>query len=87
MVQAPLLPTRLKSARAAKGWSQRELGQRLGMCQARLSKIETGDGQPYGGQLYELARALDVTSDWLLGLSDEGGPEAREGPDEEPAAA
>lgn len=32
-------------------------------------------GVPPVTQLFALSRALGVTTDWLLGLSDDGGPE------------
>lgn len=50
----------LKSARVARGWSQRELSARSGLPQAQISKIENSDVDPQISTLLELARSLDL---------------------------
>jgi transcriptional regulator with XRE-family HTH domain len=50
----------LKSARVAKGWSQRDLSGRSGLPQAQISKIENSDIDPQISTLLELARSLDL---------------------------
>ncbi|QBX37847.1 XRE family transcriptional regulator [Brevundimonas sp. S30B] len=54
------LAASLRAARAAKGWSQRELGGRAGLPQAQISKIETAEVDPQVSTLLELARSLDL---------------------------
>lgn len=76
MVQAPLFPTRLKAARLACGLTQADVGKALGVSQARVSVMELGAGQPYGGQVFQLANLFGCTTDWLLGRSDDGAPQA-----------
>jgi transcriptional regulator with XRE-family HTH domain len=49
----------LKEARAARGWSQRELGGRLGLPQMHISGIESGKIVPRYDTLLELVRILD----------------------------
>ena len=49
----------LKAARAARGWSQRELGNRLGLPQMHISGIESGKIVPRYDTLLELVRILD----------------------------
>lgn len=49
----------LKAARLARGWSQRELGRRIGLPQAHISAIETGKVVPQFDTLLDLVRVLD----------------------------
>jgi transcriptional regulator with XRE-family HTH domain len=57
------LPTELrlalKEAREKQGWSQRELGNRLGIGQRHISGIESGKIVPRYDTLLELVRILD----------------------------
>lgn len=50
----------LKSARNAKGLSQRELSARSGVPQSHISKIESGAVDLRVSSLVELARTLDL---------------------------
>lgn len=50
----------LKSARLAMGLTQRELGQRVGMPQSHISKIEKGASDLQVSSLLELSRALGL---------------------------
>lgn len=50
----------LKSARDAKGLSQRELSARAGLPQSHISKIEQGKADLRLSSLIELARSLDM---------------------------
>jgi transcriptional regulator with XRE-family HTH domain len=49
----------LKEARAVRGWSQRELGSRIGLPQMHISGIESGKIVPRYDTLLELVRMLD----------------------------
>jgi transcriptional regulator with XRE-family HTH domain len=49
----------LKEARVKRGWSQRELGSRLGLPQMHISGIESGKIVPRYDTLLELVRILD----------------------------
>lgn len=49
----------LKEARVKRGWSQRELGSRLGLPQTHISGIESGRIVPRYDTLLELVRILD----------------------------
>ena len=54
------LSSHLRALRKAKGWSQAELGRRLGLSQARVARIE---GEPLSISVEQLLRvlaALDV---------------------------
>ena len=50
----------LKEAREKRGWSQRELGSRLGLTQAHISGIESGKIVPRYDTLLELVRILEM---------------------------
>lgn len=50
----------IKSARQAKALSQRELGERVGLPQSHVSKIEGGGVDLQLSSLIEIARALDL---------------------------
>lgn len=50
----------LKAARKAKGLTQRELGQRVGLPQSHISKIESGAVDLQLSSLAEIARALEL---------------------------
>lgn len=49
----------LKSARQAMGLKQVEVGQKLGLPQSHVSKIEQGATDPRFSTVSEMARALD----------------------------
>ena len=49
----------LKESRVKRGWSQRELGSRLGLPQMHISGIESGKIVPRYDTLLELVRMLD----------------------------
>jgi transcriptional regulator with XRE-family HTH domain len=60
---------RLKDARENTGMTQAELARKSGLSPALLSSLERKDKNTYAGVLLRLASALDVSADWLLGLS------------------
>lgn len=49
----------LKATRLKRGWSQAELGQRIGLPQMHISGIETGKIVPRFDTLLDLVRVLD----------------------------
>jgi len=49
----------LKDARGKRGWSQRDLANRLGIAQRHISGIESGKTVPRYDTLLELVRMLD----------------------------
>jgi len=54
-----VLRRELKEARHKRGWSQAELGQRIGLPQMHISGIETGKIVPRFDTLLDLVRVLD----------------------------
>lgn len=57
---------RIRKARLAKGWTQAELGQRIGMIQHNVSSLENGKRPPTFEHQLELARVLGMTLDELV---------------------
>jgi transcriptional regulator with XRE-family HTH domain len=55
-----MLGTRLRSLRAAKGWTLEELAERSGLSKPFLSRLESGDRQPSIAAVLTLARVFDV---------------------------
>jgi len=51
---------KIKQARLERGFSQREFGQKIGMPQSHLSKIENGLVDLQTSSLIEIARALEL---------------------------
>ncbi len=49
----------LRAARRKRGWSQAELGRRVGLPQVHISGIETGKVVPRFNTLLDLVRVLD----------------------------
>lgn len=71
------LQEKILYCRKKAGLSQEALAERLGVSRQAVSKWETGDAVPEISKLLLLAKAFDVTTDWLI-CDDE--------PDEEKAA-
>ena len=63
--------TRLKAARERRDFSQAALAVKSGMEPSMLSHYEAGSREPGMENFRKLAQALDVTADFLLGLTDE----------------
>lgn len=59
---------RLAALRGARGLTQVELGAAVGLSQRAVAYYEGEGGQPPGAILVDLARALKVTTDELLGV-------------------
>ena len=60
---------RLAAIRQSRGLTQEELGAAAGVSQRVIAYYETETTQPPGALLVDLARALKVTTDELLGLT------------------
>lgn len=59
---------RLRAAREKRGWTQRGLGIEADMDATSLSKFESGERQPSARSIVRLAKAMNVSADYLLGL-------------------
>lgn len=61
--------TKLKQLRADLGISQSMLAQEIGVTRAAVNAWELGKGYPNAYCIVQLSRYLNVSSDYLLGLS------------------
>lgn len=61
--------SRLRERRKLLGITQEALAKAVGTNQAQISKFESGESVPSSDILAALAENLDVSADWLLGLS------------------
>lgn len=60
----------LKIARLRRGLSQKELAEIIGVKNTAISRWESGYNKISTGKLIKLAQVLEVSTDFLLGLSD-----------------
>ena len=65
------LGDRIRIQRARLRMSQGELAKKVGISQNALSAIEAGDTDPRASRIKPLAKALGVSTDYLLGCEDE----------------
>src|SRR5258708_14589452 len=72
------LGTRLRGLREERGWSQREVGRRLGVLQSKLSKYESGTHQPSLRTMVRLAGLYAVSTDYLLTGAELAAPPLRD---------
>ena len=61
---------RLKELRKKRGYTQAELAKYMNMRQGSYTKWETGMTEPKIDSIIPLARILNTTADYLLGLTD-----------------
>jgi transcriptional regulator with XRE-family HTH domain len=64
----PLRPDRLKQRRQQKGFNQADFARAMSVSQQQIARWEGGQNDPTGDALARMAKALDCTVDWLLGL-------------------
>lgn len=68
------LAQRLRMARAYRGWSQTDLARRSGVHNMQISKLERGIiHETSTGTLRALCQALGISSDYILGLTEDMG--------------
>jgi len=69
---------RIRDRRKQLGKSQEELAEMIQTDQTQISRYENGKNDPTGEVLTTLARALNTSSDYLLGLTDDPTPRMSE---------
>ena len=62
---------RIIKARTKKGWNQRELARRVNLNASVMNRIESGDRAIRDDELVRLAKALGVSTDYLLGITND----------------
>ena len=60
--------TRLQEARKSRGWNQAELAQRADMQPSAIAHFEAGRRKPSFDNVRRLAKALEVSADYLMGV-------------------
>ena|ERR1700690_2975407 len=68
---ADVFPSRLKEAREKRELSQSELAVKAGLQASAISHFEIGARHPSFANLRRLADALNISTDFLLGRTDE----------------
>jgi len=63
--------TRLKQSITERGLTQRMLATLIGTTEQSVSRWANGNRTPNADMLYRMCKALDVSADYLLGLSNE----------------
>lgn len=66
-----IFPKRLKKLRKEKELTQKEIAPLLGIKQNTYSDWETGKSEPNLENVVKLAEILGITTDFLLGVSDD----------------
>lgn len=62
---------RLKKVREDRGYSQEKLAELLVIGALQIWRYENGETEPKGDTLGKIAQFLNVSADYLLGLTDE----------------
>jgi len=65
---------RMIELRKQKGWSQEELGERLGVSRQTVSKWELGESKPKMSKIIEMSKLYNLTMDELINGKDETKP-------------
>lgn len=69
---------RVLAIRNERGWTRRELARRSGLHEVHLAKVEVGERKRVESEtLIALAQAFGVSTDYLLGLTDDPRPRPR----------
>jgi len=71
---ANIFGARLKEIRKAKNMSQAELAEAVGTSQSRIADYEAGKTFPTVPVIIRIAKFLNVSADYLLGLTDNPQP-------------
>ena len=66
-----VLAERLKALRTEKGVGQNELAKELELSNASISYWENAKQEPSASAIFKLSQYFDVSSDYLLGLSED----------------
>lgn len=70
-VSNPVIGQRLRDLRESRNLTQRDLAKRVDIHVNQLVKWEKNNATPGGDALYKLAKELEVSTDYLLGLVNE----------------
>lgn len=71
----------LKELRIERGLSQQQLAAKLGQSQSAIAKWELSKTEPTASAIIKVAKFFGVSSDFLLGITDEYGNRTDDCPD------
>ena len=74
----PLRGDRLRQLRISRGFTQEALAERLALGIRQIHRYERGLSDPSGSIVAKIAKELEVSTDYLLGLSDQPYRQLRE---------
>src|SRR5215213_2529755 len=74
-----MLGHRLKRVRQDRGYTQEQLAEMVGVNLKQVGRHENGETEPDGNIVARYAKVLDVSTDYLLGVSDETKPNVQTG--------
>ena len=72
---------RLKKLRHSKGITQKELAEQLQIGRSSIAEYEAGKKTPTGPVVAKIAKYFSVSTDYLLGLTDDPTPKSGELPE------
>lgn len=72
-----LVAPQIRMARAALGWSVRDLAERSGVADSTILRFETGKGGILAANLHRLQMALEESGVSFIGADAGGGPGVR----------
>lgn len=59
---------KIAETRIAKGWTQKDLAQKIGTTQQQVARYESGDNDVKASMLVKMSNAMGVTISYLLGM-------------------
>ena len=62
---------RIAELRQARGWTQRELAEKMGLYASAISKYELGTAEPNTASLIKFSQVFDVSIDYLIENTDD----------------
>ena len=68
--QESTIGKRIKTARERHGWTQAEVESKCGVCHSWLAQFESDRRAPSARNIVRLCKALNVSSDEILGLTE-----------------
>ena len=69
------IPERLVEIREKNGYTRKRLAEELGRPYATITKYESGEREPGHTYIIEIAKKFGVTTDYILGISDQNQPQ------------
>ena len=65
---------RIKEVRKERGYTQTQIAQKIGMEQTQYSRYERGENEIKVNVLIDICKALKVSADYILGLTNNPEP-------------